>query len=211
MMRKIFLSVLGLTLAAGGPLAIHWARQQYNTPGLANSIPSFLGSTSTADRAPTAPAAPVAADDTALEPTPIVDLSESLRMDLTPPWVIRHWPRVSTGMGKLQLQGYRVPLVTGTSMDDVAGSMTYYFNPRQQLQRIAFYGTTGVPQKLVGILASRYGFTRRIINDPSTFFYEVPDPSGHPKSFLQMQAFDVIKRSEPLKRFKVTLVIERPE
>ncbi len=59
-----------------------------------------------------------------------------LRFDVTVEWVMQRWPRVSTGLPYLQLQGYRVPLVTGTKVADLAGSLTYYFNARQQVQRI---------------------------------------------------------------------------
>jgi len=56
--------------------------------------------------------------------------------------VISRWPRVSAGLAELQLQGYRVPLVSGTTANDLAGALTYYFNSRQQVQRITFQGTT---------------------------------------------------------------------
>ena len=41
-------------------------------------------------------------------------LDEVLRFDLTPDWILHRWPRVSTGLAQLDLQGYRVPLVSGT-------------------------------------------------------------------------------------------------
>ena len=69
---------------------------------------------------------------------------------------MRCWPQVATGLGQLQLQGYRVPLVSGTTEGDVAGSLTYYFNAQQQLQRIAFQGNTGDPRNLIVLLRSRY-------------------------------------------------------
>ena len=97
---------------------------------------------------------------------PLPSLAEVLRFDVTVEWILRRWPRVTTGLPYLQLQGYRVPLVTGTGMSDVAGSLTYYFNAQQQVQRITLRGTTGDPSVLASILTSRYRFARRLTNDP---------------------------------------------
>ena len=79
---------------------------------------------------------------------PLPSLAEVLRFDVTVEWVMQRWPRVTTGLPQLQLQGYRVPLVTGTSLSDVAGSLTYYFNARQQVQRITLRGTDRRSQRL---------------------------------------------------------------
>ena len=138
-------------------------------------------------------------------------MSDALRFDITPDGILRYWPRVSTGLGQIQLHGYRVPLVTGTAEDDMAGSATYYFNPQQQLQRITFYGTTGNPQRLLATLASRYGFARHVLNSPSMYVYEVADPSGlPPQSTCRIEQADVVKAAEPLTRYKISLTIERP-
>ena len=48
---------------------------------------------------------------------PLPSLAEVLRLDVTVEWVLQRWPRVTTGLPQLQLQGYRVPLVTGTKDD----------------------------------------------------------------------------------------------
>jgi hypothetical protein len=205
MFRTLSLSALGLLLAAGGPAAIYWGREYVKN----GNLTAFIPGSAKESKASTKTSAPKG--DFGTEAPPIVDIGDALRFDLAPAWVIQRWPRVSTGMGQVQMQGYRVALVTGTSEHDLAGSLTYYFNPRQQLQRIVFYGTTGDPGKLVAFLSARYGFARRILNDPGLFVYEVPGSGAKPSSFLQMQSFDIIKHSDPLKKFKVSFVIERPE
>ncbi|HEV3024657.1 MAG TPA: DUF6690 family protein, partial [Pirellulales bacterium] len=63
----------------------------------------------------------------AADATPVVDVQQAFRFDVTSAWVLGRWPRVSAGLSQLDLQGYRVPLVTGTKPDDLAGSLTYYF------------------------------------------------------------------------------------
>jgi len=138
-------------------------------------------------------------------------LDEVFRFDLTIREILAHWPRVSTSLADLQLQGYRVPLVTGTAETDLAGALTYYFNSYQQVQRITFQGTTGDGRQLVEFLASRYGFQRRLTNDPSLFVYEVPRLGGPSQSMLRLKLAPTLKADLPHQRFDVWLVIERPE
>ena len=126
-----------------------------------------------------------------------------LRFDVSPAWVVARWPRVSTGLAQLQLQGYRVPLVTGTDQDDVAGSLTYYFNPKQQVQRLTFHGTTGDARSMVALLSTRFGLRRRLTNDPGVFLYETRNSRDEPTSFLWIRLAPVVKSTEPLDRYEV--------
>ena len=88
----------------------------------------------------------------------VSNFGDVFRFDMTPQAVTQRWSRVSTGLGDARLQGYRVPLVTGTAESDLAGSLTYFFDGRPKLRRITFLGTTGNPQRLVEFLGKRYGF-----------------------------------------------------
>ena len=129
MMRTVTLSVLGLLLAAGGPAAIHWGKEYYKEYdkqyGSGRSVSPGVKTAKTSKAA-------VPLDDRDAQETVILNLADAFSMDKTPLWVLQRWPRVSTGGAQLQLQGYRVPLVTGTGEGDLAGSMTYFFNPQQQ-------------------------------------------------------------------------------
>jgi hypothetical protein len=98
--------------------------------------------------------------------------------------------------------------VTGTATDDVAGSLTYYFNAKQRVEQITFEGTTGDAAALLRVLIGRYGFGRRLTNDPGLFRYEVPVLKGPPKSFLDLR---LIQPNDPYRRYQVELVIVRPE
>ena len=84
------------------------------------------------------------------------ELTDVLRFDISPGWVMQRWPRVTT-VAQSTLAGLRVPLVTGTQIDDLAGSLTYYFDRTDQVQRISFQGLTGDDRKLVEIVTSGYG------------------------------------------------------
>lgn len=137
-------------------------------------------------------------------------MAEVFRFDVSPRWVADNWPRVSTALAQLELQGYRVPLVTGSAEDDLAGSLTYYFNPWQQLQRITFIGTTGDVRRLVTFMTSKHGFARRLTNDPGQFLYEVPGPTGTPRGILWIRHFPVLKADRPHERYEVNLTLDRP-
>lgn len=140
----------------------------------------------------------------------VSDFTEVLRFDLTPAWIVDRWPRVSTGLAQLGLQGYRVPLVTGTAQHDLAGALTYYFNYEQQVQRITFRGTTGDHRRLVQLLTAYYGFVRRPTNSPGVFLFEVPRDDAQAQSFLWIEPAGVLKYTEPHQRFDLTLTLERP-
>ena len=142
---------------------------------------------------------------------PLRGLAEVLRFDIAPNWIMDQWPRVSAGLGELQLQGYRVPLVSGTDLDDVAGALTYYFNSRQQVQRITFFGVTGDPRKLAVLAVERFHFARRLTNDPSIFLYEVAGPNRKPRSTLWIRPARVVKATDANARFEIAMSIERPE
>jgi hypothetical protein len=98
--------------------------------------------------------------------------------------------------------------VTGTAADDLAGSLTYYFNANQRVEQITFEGTTGDATSLLRILIARYGFGRRLTNDPGLFRYEVPELRGPPKSFLDIR---LTQPNDPYRRYQVELVLVRPE
>ena len=156
------------------------------------------------------PGVPAKISPLEVEGPKVKDFGEVFRFDISTEWIMNRWQRVSTGLAQLQLQGYRVPLVTGTAKDDIAGSLTYYFNPSQQVQTITFNGTTGDATKLVRFLTKRYGFARRIANDPGLFVYEVPMPDGKTLSVLRVRTNGILKADQPFTRFKLALNLERP-
>lgn len=86
------------------------------------------------------------------------DLRTVFDFRITPSWVTTHWTRVSTELAETKLQGMRVPVVTGTGIGDVHGSLTYYFNDQQVLERISFFGFTGDPSALIAMLREYHQF-----------------------------------------------------
>lgn len=217
MFRRGFLLAGLLVAAIVGPIGY------YNAPGYWQKVRAALTSEQSGANIPAdnqlLAEQPLPQSPLALQPsfmpatpdgTPILPLTEALDFNITPAWVITRWPRVNTCTAPLQLKGYRVPLVTGASVTDVAGSLTYYFNPAQQLQEIVFRGTTGDPTRLVEVLMVKFGFARRITNDPGIAIYEVYDAAGKQRGVARIRSAPVIDSAEPLRRFEVELVIQRP-
>ena len=137
------------------------------------------------------------------------DLREVINFNATPSWVMSRWPRVTVGLAELNMQGYRVPLVTGTRQDDLAGSLTYYFDENQQTKLIHFRGTTGDPRKLVGLVMSQYKLRPQETGDPSMQLYQVRW-NGKPISQLEVHTAHVIRAAQPYSRYQVELALKRP-
>lgn len=143
------------------------------------------------------------------EGQPVADLSEVFRFDITAGWVLARWPRVTTRLASLDLNGYRVPLVSGIKESDLAGSLTYYFNPQQQVQRITFLGKTGDPTAFVALMTNRFQFERDLVPDPSLYVYKVKK-GKEVVSELRIRPVPTVSAADPRGRFEVALVIERP-
>jgi len=216
LVKMLVRSVL-LGAAVGGPMLFFRASDVWNgarrTLAALTTAPADEPASAPDGSAPVPPVAPAPiASKSPIDSPPVRTLEEVLRFDVSPRWVMDQWARVSTGMAQLQLQGYRVLLVTGTGRDDLAGSLTYYFNPHQQLQKITFNGTTGDATKLVRLLVTRYRFVLRLTNDGGLFVYEGPSVEGEGvRSVLRIRPSGVVKADEPHQRFHVDLMLERPE
>jgi hypothetical protein len=84
------------------------------------------------------------------------DLREVLRFDIVPGWLPQRFSRVTTVTSNVQMDGLRVPLITGTQPKDIAGSLTYYFDASKALKRINLHGLTGDPTQLATLMVQFY-------------------------------------------------------
>ncbi|MFN3188941.1 MAG: DUF6690 family protein [Aureliella sp.] len=87
---------------------------------------------------------------------PIQALREVVRFDINPNWVPARFPRVTRITSNMQLDGMRVPLVTGTQPSDLAGTLTYFFDRYQRVQRITVHAVTGDPSRFLAELQHAY-------------------------------------------------------
>ncbi|HZN35222.1 MAG TPA: DUF6690 family protein [Pirellulaceae bacterium] len=105
---------------------------------------------------------------------PQVSIEEAFRFDVRPEWVASRFKSVSTVTDSKQL-GMRVALVSGTRPDDVAGSLTYYFDEYHQPQRITFTGQSGDARRLLAAVVGPYGLKSLPTTDAARYV------AGNPK------------------------------
>lgn len=123
---------------------------------------------------------------------------------ITPAWVTAHWTRVSTELAELELEGMRVPVVTGTSVDDLHGSLTYYFNDEQVLERISFYGYTGDPGKLIALVTKHHQF-QPVRSLPGNAYAK--HWNNRPVGALWIDQAPIVRNDSTRTRFRVLLEI----
>jgi len=137
----------------------------------------------------------------------IRDLRQFVRFDVTPGWVTSNFPRVSTVLANVQMDGLRVPVVTGTGSTDFAGTVDYYFDRVQQVRRIVLEGYCGDPAGLSATLLQFYGLQ--------------PEPSlgGHlyvsrwnnrVTSLSMFQPAPIMTANDPYSRFSVYIELNQP-
>lgn len=138
---------------------------------------------------------------------PVAHLGEVVRFDVTPQWVGARWPRVTASLAETGLEGLRVPVVTGTNIDDLAGSLTYYFNRYQQVQRLSFEGYTGDERKLVSLVTQYFGMQPEPTLDAGMY---VARWNGQPSSLLRVVRAPIMTHDSPHARLHVLLELNRP-
>ncbi len=139
--------------------------------------------------------------------TPAVSLESVLRFDVTPRWVIESWPRVSTTRIDGPLDGLRVPLVTGTGPSDVVGSLTYYFDHNQRVQRIALDGVVGDERQLVSVVTRVFELVPEPTAGTGVFLAKW---NGKPTSALLVYRMPVVSVENSLQKFAFRLELNRP-
>lgn len=157
----MFSRILGIPVLLGAAVAVPYLstngpeglKQWWSSVGTvsAESTPNLpeLTTRDRLDPAPRGPGHEIYPISTPLEGNPSVSLEEVFRFDVTKEWVYERWARKSTALAELGLYGVRVPLVTGTQIHDLAGSLTYFFDQSSKVQRISFKGHTGDTTKVI--------------------------------------------------------------
>ncbi|MCE9526408.1 MAG: hypothetical protein K8R36_10175 [Planctomycetales bacterium] len=137
---------------------------------------------------------------------PTCDIPEAFRFDVSPQWITSRWPRVTTVLAESDLQGLRVPLVTGSRPDDLAGSLTYYFDKKHTVQRIAFQGNTGDERRLVAFLSQYYQMKPVPALGAGLYMTQV---HGKPLSTLHLTWPPVVAKDKPTDRCEIVLELNR--
>ncbi|MGN6135509.1 MAG: DUF6690 family protein [Aureliella sp.] len=137
----------------------------------------------------------------------ITDFREILRFDITPQWVPQRFARVSTVLADMNLDGLRVPVVTGTQIGDVAGTLTYYFDRYQHLQRLNIHGLTGDPERVVQTLQQFYQLRQEPALGGGLYLIKW---NGKPTSVLHIAPAPIIYSTAEHSRYSVFLELNQP-
>ncbi|TWU03951.1 DUF6690 family protein [Neorhodopirellula pilleata] len=137
----------------------------------------------------------------------VEDIREALRFDLTSPAILNRFSRVSTVLADLQLEGLRVPVVTGIRADDLAGTLTYYFDKSGKIQRINLHGFTGDTQRIVSTLTTHYGLQGEASLDAGVFTRRW---NGIPVHLLKISHAPVVFSDAVHQKYTVFLELNQP-
>ncbi len=137
----------------------------------------------------------------------VEDIRQALRFDLTPPMILERFSRVSTVLADLQLEGLRVPVVTGIRADDLAGTLTYYFDRSGKIQRINLHGFTGNTERIVSTLTSHYGLQAEAALDAGVYTRRW---NGIPVHLLRITHAPVVFSDAVHQKYTVFLELNQP-
>jgi hypothetical protein len=138
---------------------------------------------------------------------PVNHVAEVLRFDIAPAWVTARWPRVTTTISENGLEGLRVPLVTGTRPSDLAGSLTFYFDPYQRVQRLTFEGHTGDASQLVEVITQHYQLQPEPALHAGMY---VARWNGRPTSVVRISRAPVVTHDSPRSQLQILMELNRP-
>ena len=137
----------------------------------------------------------------------ITPIPEALRFDITPSFVSQRWSRVSNQLADLDWYGMRVPLVTGTQMQDLHGSISYFFDRNHRLQRIKLRGFTADSEPLVQFLISTYGLREYAAAEGRVYLAYQQD---RPLSYMHIRNAGVLSSENRRTQQQVTVEINAP-
>lgn len=139
---------------------------------------------------------------------PIYDLREVLRFDISPDWVTSRFSRVTTVLADTELEGLRVPLVTGIGPADLAGSITYYFDTSGKLQRVMLHAFTGDASRVVATMTQHYGLRAEPSLDAGVYTRRW---NAMPVHFLRLTRAPVVYSDALHHKLTVYLELNQPD
>jgi hypothetical protein len=129
-----------------------------------------------------------------------ITIEQVFRFDVTPRSVLARWPRASTVAGEPDELGLRMAVVTGTRPDDIAGSLTYYFDPHHRVQRITFTGLTRDPRRMLATVVTPYALKSQPTTDAA---YDIAGDPSEPTSEVSVSHPSML---DPSSQFPLTEV-----
>jgi hypothetical protein len=136
-----------------------------------------------------------------------VSLRDVIRFDRSPSWVTKNWARVTTVLADVEMEGFRVPLVTGTELTDFAGSITYYFDKQHQMQRIVLDGTCGETSEIEQFVVGDLKLKKQPTLGAGLYTYSW---NGTHRSVLKCSHAPVVESTSPFIRYSIYMEINHP-
>jgi hypothetical protein len=166
-------------------------------PGYATTPPAL----------PYAPATPGTPPPTTASNGHVNDFREVIRFDISPSFVTQRFDRITTVLSSVQLDGMRVAFVSGTRTTDIAGTLTYFFDIQQTVQRIQFQGTTGDASVLSQLMVQYYRLTPE---DSLGGHFFTTRWNGQVTSLMLISPAPVMTADSPLNRYSIFLELNQP-
>ena len=201
-------------LAANGPnieglLGKNASQTAPSAPSQQAPLESLMPVEPVRPKVPQGPGAILYPTATPLEGMKTLSLPEVINFNVTKEWVYQHWARKSTALSELGLFGIRVPLVTGTQLHDLAGSLTYFFSREGRVSRISFHGTSGDTTQLVMLVARQFGLQQQATPIAGEQLFQVRQ-EHQIFSELRTRPAPVLWASSPHDSFAVEFDLQRP-
>ena len=133
--------------------------------------------------------------------------ADFFQFDITQEWITRRWPDEVTEIEENTIRGYRVPLVSGTSEQDLYGSMIYYFGPGDTLSRISFLGSTGDAKYQIQWIGQQFGFHKKRRKGKTAIFQ--PQKENNYQGILKIAPKSIIASDVTTQRYDIHLVVDR--
>ncbi|HMO13427.1 MAG TPA: hypothetical protein PKD64_05920 [Pirellulaceae bacterium] len=139
---------------------------------------------------------------------PTSNLAEVIRFDVYPVWVRTRWDRVTHTPGDEQMDGLRVAWVSGSLPHDLAGTLTYYFDKHQQVQKVTFLGWTGDPSQLAQFVQSQYGLRQEPSKSAGLY---IKKKFGNLHSIVRFEYAPVMSQTNLNQHFHVYMELNHPK
>ncbi len=139
---------------------------------------------------------------------PITDLRELLRFSWTQAELHSRFANVATVLADTRLRGVRVPVVTGTQIDDLAGTLTLYFDANDRVQRLNLHGFTGDAGRLRQVLTDVYGMAAEPNLEAGVMTRRW---NGAPISLLRLTYAPVVHSDAVHQKLTVFLELNQPD
>jgi len=133
--------------------------------------------------------------------------ADFFQFNITQEWITRRWPDEVTEIEENKVRGYRVPLVSGTSEQDLYGSMIYYFGPGDTLSRISFLGSTGDAKYQIQWIGQQFGFHKKRRKGQTAIFR--PQKENSYQGILKIAPKSIIASDVTTQRYDIHLVVDR--